>query len=208
MQCLHKELPNLPYGVLSDFRTERAAIVNHNLHSLSIHAESLIPGFLNHDDVQLFRLFIAQLEPLINQESDTNRVTEVNGTGQESSDACGNKGISENSPLEEANQLNITGNEDLRTDLAPTLTPRDVHETEGDAQNVETTVLDSNTVQSEEKQFKKRKRNIMNHTQITMMEQALQNEPDMQRKAALMQLWAEKLSLHGSEISASQLKNW
>lgn len=51
-------------------------------------------------------------------------------------------------------------------------------------------------MQSEEKQVKKRKRNIMNHVQITMMEQALQNEPEMQRKAALVQSWAEKISLH------------
>lgn len=36
----------------------------------------------------------------------------------------------------------------------------------------------------------------MNHVQITMMEQALQNEPEMQRKAALVQSWAEKISLH------------
>ncbi|KAJ0758462.1 putative nodulin homeobox protein [Helianthus annuus] len=205
MQCLQKELPNLPYGVSSDSRTERAAIINQNLRSLSIHAESLIPGFLNHDDVQLFRLFIAQLEPLLNQESDTNRVTEVNATGQESSE---NKGISDNTPLEEAKPVNITGSEDPRTDVAPTSTPRNFQVTEGDAQTSETIVLDSNTVQSEEKQLRKRKRDIMNHMQITMIEQALQNEPDMQRKAASIQSWAEKLSLHGSEISSSQLKNW
>ncbi|MFS8025995.1 putative nodulin homeobox protein [Helianthus anomalus] len=48
----------------------------------------------------------------------------------------------------------------------------------------------------------------MNHMQITMIEQALQNEPDMQRKVASIQSWAEKLSLHVSEISSSQLKNW
>ncbi|KAI3800970.1 hypothetical protein L1987_29070 [Smallanthus sonchifolius] len=204
MQCLRKEL----YGVSSDPGPERAAIVNQNLRSLFIHAESLIPGFLNQDDVQLFRLFITQLERLINQEFDINRFTEVNGTSQESPDACGNKGISDTSPLEEANQLNFTGNEDQRTDVAQTLTPRGVHESEGDAQNVETNVLDSNTMQSEEKQLRKRKRNIMNHMQITLIEQALQNEPDMQRKAASIQLWAEKLSLHGSEISSSQLKNW
>ncbi|KAL8236255.1 hypothetical protein R6Q59_017336 [Mikania micrantha] len=207
MQCLKKELLNLPYGVSSDSKTEIAAIVNQNLRSLNIHAESLIPGFLNQDDVQLFRLFIAQLEPLINQESDINRATEVNGAGQDS-EACGNKGISDNSPLEEANQLNLTGNEDHRTDVAQTITPRGVHESEGDAQIVETSVVDSNTMQSEEKQLRKRKRNIMNHMQITIIEQALQNEPDMQRKAASIQSWSEKLSLHGSEISSSQLKNW
>ncbi|KAJ0709140.1 putative nodulin homeobox protein [Helianthus annuus] len=91
-----------------------------------------------------------------------------------------------NTPLEEAKPVNITGSEDPRTDVAPTITPRFFQETEGDTQNLETAVvvLDSNTVQSEEKQLRKRKCNIMNHMQVTMIEQALQNEPDMQRKAA------------------------
>ena len=49
-------------------------------------------------------------------------------------------------------------------------------------------------VQCEEKQRKKRKRTIMNDKQITLMERALLDEPDMQRNAALIQLWADKLS--------------
>lgn len=213
LQCLQKELPNLPYGVSNDSRTDRAAVITQNLRSLLIHAESLIPGFLNQDDVQLFRLFIAQLEPLITQDSNTDRVTDANGKGQESPEAFGvganqNKGISDNLPVEELNQLNLKGNEDQRTDVAQTFAARGLHESDGDAQNVETNGLDSNTMQSEEKQLRKRKRNIMNHMQITMIEQALLNEPDMQRKAASIQLWAEKISLHGSEISSSQLKNW
>ncbi|KAM0040563.1 putative nodulin homeobox protein [Helianthus debilis subsp. tardiflorus] len=115
-----------------------------------------------------------------------------------------------NTPLEEAKPVKITGSEDPRTDVAPTVTPRFFQETEGDTQNLETAVvvLDSNTVQSEEKQLRKKKCNIMNHMQITMIEQALQNEADMQRKAASIRSWAEKLSLHGSELSSSQLKNW
>ncbi|KAJ0778763.1 putative nodulin homeobox protein [Helianthus annuus] len=173
LQCLQKELPNLPYGVPNDSRTERVANITQNLRSLFIHAESLVPGFLNQDDVQLFRLFIAQLEPLITQEFSIARVTEAN------------------SPLEESNQLNIYGPQ--------TFSGRGVHESDGDAQNVETNGL---------MQFRKRKRNIMNHLQISMIEQALQNEPDMQRKSASLQLWAEKISLHGSELSSSQLKNW
>ncbi|KAJ0815116.1 hypothetical protein HanPSC8_Chr17g0793801 [Helianthus annuus] len=74
-----------------------------------------------------------------------------------------------------AKLVNITGSEDPRTDVAPTVTPRFFQETEGDTQNLETAVvvLDSNTVQSEEKQLRKRKCNIMNHMQITMIEQAL-----------------------------------
>ncbi|XP_076889034.1 nodulin homeobox-like [Bidens hawaiensis] len=207
LQCLQKELPNLPYGVPDDSRTERAAIITQNLRSLFIHAESLIPAFLNQDDLELFRVFITQLEPLITQEFSIDRVTDANG-GQESPDACGNKGLYDNSPLEEANQLNIHGNENQRTDVPQIYNARGVHESDGDAQNVETNGLDPNTMRSDEKQFRKRKRNIMNHTQISMIEQALQNEPDMQRKSASVQFWAVKISLHGSEISASQLKNW
>nr|XP_043621676.1 nodulin homeobox [Erigeron canadensis] len=222
LQCFQKELSNLPYGVPNNSRAERAAIVTQNLRALFLHAESLIPGFLNQDDVQLFRLFIAQLEPVITQETSIDRAREINGGGQESPDASGkggnqNEGITDHSHLEEINQLNLNGNEDpanglpmhdQRTDVAQTV-PGGVLETNGDAQNGVTNGLDlTTTQQSEEKQLRKRKRNIMNHTQITMLEQALQNEPEMQRKAASVQLWAEKISLHGSEISFSQLKNW
>jgi hypothetical protein len=43
-------------------------------------------------------------------------------------------------------------------------------------------------------QRKKRKRTIMNAEQVTMIEKALLDEPDMQRNAALLQSWADKLS--------------
>ncbi|VVB07080.1 unnamed protein product [Arabis nemorensis] len=60
-----------------------------------------------------------------------------------------------------------------------------------------------------EKQRKKRKRSIMNDDQTGMIEKALAAEPDMQRNAASIQSWADKLSQEGSEvITASQLKNW
>ncbi|XP_020099850.1 nodulin homeobox isoform X3 [Ananas comosus] len=62
--------------------------------------------------------------------------------------------------------------------------------------------------QGEEKQPRKRKRNIMNDKQISAIEEALLEEPEMQRNAALLQSWADKLSSQGSEITASQLKNW
>lgn len=54
------------------------------------------------------------------------------------------------------------------------------------------------TVQCEEKQRRKRKRTIMNDQQIAMIERALLDEPEMQRHAALLQSWADKLSLHVS----------
>ncbi|KAA8549222.1 hypothetical protein F0562_000906 [Nyssa sinensis] len=64
------------------------------------------------------------------------------------------------------------------------------------------------TVQCEEKQRRKRKRSIMNAKQVTLIEKALLDEPDMQRNATSVQSWADKLSVHGSEVTTSQLKNW
>ena len=52
----------------------------------------------------------------------------------------------------------------------------------------------------EEKQPRKRKRTIMNDHQITLMEKALLDEPEMQRNAAALQSWADKLSLHVSKM--------
>ncbi|GJY50305.1 nodulin homeobox isoform X1 [Tanacetum coccineum] len=210
LHCFHKELLNVPYGVLNDVRAERAAVITQNLGSLLIHAASLTPEFLNQDDVQLFKLFIAQLEPLIAQESNIEPVIEADVKVQESPDAHDrdgdqNKGISIILPLEEVKTLTLNGNEgpsnglqihEQRTDAAQTYTVRAVHESEADAQNAETSGLDSNTMQSEDKLSRKRKRNIMNHIQISMIEQVLVTEPEMQRKAAMLQSWAEKLSLH------------
>ncbi|MCD9559493.1 hypothetical protein HAX54_017454 [Datura stramonium] len=62
--------------------------------------------------------------------------------------------------------------------------------------------------QHEEKQQRKRKRTIMNEKQISLIEKALMDEPDMQRNKALLEYWAEELSAHGSEVTKSQLKNW
>lgn len=56
------------------------------------------------------------------------------------------------------------------------------------------------TIQTEEKQRRKRKRTIMNDKQVRIMERALLDEPDMQRNTTSIQSWAEKLSLHVSEM--------
>ncbi|KAF7823558.1 nodulin homeobox isoform X1 [Senna tora] len=60
----------------------------------------------------------------------------------------------------------------------------------------------------ETKQRRKRKRTIMNDDQVAIIERVIVDEPEMQRNAPLLLLWAEKLSLHGSEVTPSQLKNW
>ncbi|KAK6940895.1 hypothetical protein RJ641_030426, partial [Dillenia turbinata] len=50
------------------------------------------------------------------------------------------------------------------------------------------------TAPTEDKQRRKRKRTIMNDKQITLIEKALLDEPDMQRNSALLQSWADKLN--------------
>ncbi|KAJ3681095.1 hypothetical protein LUZ60_015584 [Juncus effusus] len=59
-----------------------------------------------------------------------------------------------------------------------------------------------------QEQKKRRKRNIMNDTQIRIIERALLEEPEMQRNAGSLQAWADTLSTKGQEITSSQLKNW
>ncbi|XP_048442469.1 nodulin homeobox-like [Pyrus x bretschneideri] len=55
--------------------TSKAATVCRNLRSLISHAESLIPNFLNEEDVQLLRVFSKHLESLITSaEFEANRV--------------------------------------------------------------------------------------------------------------------------------------
>ena len=49
------------------------------------------------------------------------------------------------------------------------------------------------TVQTEEKQRRKRKRTIMNDEQVAIIEMALLDEPEMQRNTASIQSWADKL---------------
>lgn len=56
------------------------------------------------------------------------------------------------------------------------------------------------TTHAEEKQRRKRKRTIMNDEQIAMIEEALVDEPEMQRNAALIQSWADKLSSHVCQV--------
>lgn len=50
-------------------------------------------------------------------------------------------------------------------------------------------------------QRRKRKRTIMNDEQVKLIERALLDEPEMQRNAVALQLWADKLSLHVCKCS-------
>ncbi|MCD9559494.1 hypothetical protein HAX54_017455 [Datura stramonium] len=65
VQCLRTKVSETSEGFKSISDPQKEANVSRNLGSLLSHAESLIPTFLNEDDVQLLRVFITQLESLI-----------------------------------------------------------------------------------------------------------------------------------------------
>ncbi|XP_059625773.1 nodulin homeobox isoform X2 [Cornus florida] len=271
LKCLQKELPKRSDGFSFASEAEKAVVVSTNLRSLLSHAESLIPTFLNEEDVQLLRVFFRQLESLMTPaEYEVNRV-QVQSTGGCSSPLIRKvapdltnrisnlkEGMSENSAFQEVDQFYIRSNSIDQSDDIGRQDKRDnegdlgrgaargVREIDRDVQNGETSASDSSTtreknfidpmdnvefakssahikesgfggvqeeekvenIQCEEKQQRKRKRSLMTAEQITLIERALVDEPDMQRNAALIQSWSDKLSVNGPEISTSQLKNW
>ncbi|KAK8579057.1 hypothetical protein V6N12_069391 [Hibiscus sabdariffa] len=239
----------------------KAAAVCRNLRSLLSHAESLIPTFLNEDDLQLLRVFFDQLQTLItHSEYEENRVQEDRSVGGCSSPLLriespnlnsrnGNlkEEMSENSAFQEdhfyirnnhMDQVDGSTRQGMMDDKDNSVTPSGLKETDRDLQNAETSGSDTNstkeknavdkliehhrestnadvredekaeTVQTEEKHRRKRKRTIMNDEQVAIIERALLDEPEMQRNTALIQSWADKLSHHGSEVTCSQLRNW
>ncbi|KAK8644053.1 hypothetical protein V6N13_013326 [Hibiscus sabdariffa] len=241
--------------------SQKAAAVCRNLRSLLSHAESLIPTFLNEDDLQLLRVFFDQLQTLItHSEFEENRVQEDRSVGGCSSplqrlepsnlnNRNGNlkEEMSENSAFQEGHfyvrnnhmdQVDGLTRQDMLDDKDKSVTPSGLKETDRDMQNAETsgsdtsstkgkTVVDklvernrestnadvredekAETVQTEEKHRRKRKRTIMNDEQVAIIERALLDEPEMQRNTTLIQSWADKLCHHGSEVTCSQLRNW
>ncbi|KAL7598262.1 hypothetical protein Lser_V15G27337 [Lactuca serriola] len=193
-QCLQKERSNLPDGVAHGGGAKTAAA---NLNSLLVHAGSLtISRYLNEDDVKRLRLFVMQLEELIRrQESNIHQVKEVHNRRipqRSTRDGCKRnkgRGVDESESERDATNIEIIGSYLSNLQL------------KNRTNNVEEESFRS-------LQLKKRKRNIMNDVQISMIENALCDEPNMQRRTASVQLWADKLSRHGSEITYSQLKNW
>ncbi|KAL4610401.1 hypothetical protein ACB092_08G047600 [Castanea dentata] len=292
LECLQMDLSkSLPeFSINSD--APKATTVCRNLRSLLSHAESLIPNFLNEEDVQLLRVFFDQLQSLITSgELGENRAQdnkfeestswdkfsklnlsenhqEAQSTGGYSSPLLrkdhpiSNKRrgtlkeeMSENSAFQEVEQIyvksdHIDQGDDVNRGENRGLSGRGASGGLGgintDVQNVETSGSDTSSSrgknavhqmengefsksnkhmkesgfggnpedekvtmdQCEEKQRKKRKRTIMNDNQVMLIERALLDEPDMQRNATSIQSWADKLSLHGSEVTPSQLKNW
>ncbi|XP_062171969.1 nodulin homeobox isoform X3 [Alnus glutinosa] len=292
LECLQIDLSKSLPGFSISPDAPKAATVCRNLRSLLSHAESLIPNFLNEEDVQLLRVFFNQLQSVITSgELEENRDQDNKFEESTSWDKFSKFNISENhqstggfsSPLprkepprsnnrrsnlkeemsensafqevehfyvksDHKDQGDYVMRQDRREDkgISGKCVSGGLREVDRDVQNVETSGSDTSSsrgknatdqkengefskfnkqikesgfggkpedekvriVQCEEKQRKKRKRTIMNDKQITLMERALLDEPDMQRNAASIQLWADKLSLYGSEVTSSQLKNW
>ncbi|EOY11983.1 Sequence-specific DNA binding,sequence-specific DNA binding transcription factors, putative isoform 3 [Theobroma cacao] len=260
--CLRNDPSKLLPSFIFVSGPQKAAAIYRNLRSLLSHAESLIPTFLNEDDLQLLRVFFDQLQSLINPaEFEENRVQEDRSLGGCSSPLLrteppnrnnrnGNlkEEMSENSAFQEEEQCYVRSNhmdqadditrQDMMDDKDKSVTPIGLKEIDRDVQNVETSGSDTSstkgknavdklverlrdstpagvredekveTVQTEEKQRRKRKRTIMNDEQVTIIERALLDEPEMQRNTASIQSWADKLCHHGSEVTCSQLRNW
>ncbi|XWS09643.1 hypothetical protein CRYUN_Cryun39dG0007200 [Craigia yunnanensis] len=262
LRCLRTEPSKLLPGFAFISGPQKAAAIKRNMRSLLSHAESLIPTFLNEDDLQLLRVFFDQLQSLINPaEFEENQVQEDRSLGgclspllrREPPNLNNRNGnlkeeMSENSAFQEEELFNVRSNhmdqadditrQDMMDDKDKSVAPSDLKEIDRDVQNVETSGSDTSstkgknvidklverlrenthagvredekveTVKTEEKQRRKRKRTIMNDEQVTIIERALLDEPEMQRNTASIQSWADKLSHDGSEVTCSQLRNW
>ncbi|XVE80563.1 hypothetical protein DITRI_Ditri14bG0150200 [Diplodiscus trichospermus] len=221
--CLEMDPSKLLLGFAFVSGPQKAATIHRNLRSLLSHAESLIPTFLNEDDLQLLRVFFDQLQSLIKpSELEENQVQEE-------------QFYVRSNHMDQADDIT---RQDMMDDKDKSVTPSGLKEIDRDVQNVETSGSDTSstkgknatdklaerlresthagvqedekvkTVQTEEKQRRKRKRTIMNDEQVAIIERALLDEPEMQRNTAAIQSWADKLCHHGSEVTCSQLRNW
>lgn len=232
----------------------KTAAVSRNIRSLVCHAESLLPTYLNRDDMTLIRMFSDDFHSLINpDEFEENDVQEAESLGgwssptprRESLNLSSRNGslkdeISENRALEGENRLFRRNNHiDQGDDVMEQDTVEDKHkcgtttigsrEMARDVVEIETSGSDSSPTRVEnssdpmmnkhikdtmleggkveERQWRKR-RSVMNDTQVRIMERALLSEPEMQRNSNSIQSWADELSRHGSEVTCSQLRNW
>uniref|UniRef100_A0A7N0ZQM5 Homeobox domain-containing protein n=1 Tax=Kalanchoe fedtschenkoi TaxID=63787 RepID=A0A7N0ZQM5_KALFE len=250
-ECSFKDLPKA-----SQAYAQKAGTVHKNLRSLLAHAESLVPSFVNEDDIQLFRAFFDQLQTLNPPHEFEARPAEskfdsisswdkfpkldINGHFQSNGNQVllarehengvdsRKEQVSENAATRAENNQNFL----MEVDICPQndeSSESDSYNTRGKncidqsdnnefphaservAESGSTGLQDNDylrTLRSEENRPRKRKRSVMNEKQISVIEKALLEEPDMQRKAASIQSWADKLCSYGSEVTSSQLKNW
>ncbi|XP_042035008.1 nodulin homeobox-like isoform X6 [Salvia splendens] len=262
IQFIQKDYQKMSDGSLSTSEADKVSTVSKNLCSLLSHAESLVPEFLNEDDVQLLRLFISQFESRIVRAASEDHLVhdEKNAMvyslplhkeispGHENNVVNMGQGTLDLG-FREVDQFDATRNGDeqffdrknsgmMEQDKSngPSVNSRD---NEKDARAFDTSGSDSSPtrgkthfdqmgvdrikqhsfdetaeeekidpIHSEEKQQRKRKRTVMNDKQIALIESALIDEPDMHRNAPVLRLWADKLSIHGAEVTTSRLKNW
>uniref|UniRef100_A0A803MWU1 Nodulin homeobox homeobox-like domain-containing protein n=1 Tax=Chenopodium quinoa TaxID=63459 RepID=A0A803MWU1_CHEQI len=217
---------------------QKAATICKNLCSLLSHAESLVPTFLNEEDVQLLRLFFFRLQSLIGLVD-----YEVNiGLSRHSKLREGNSvfpGVDDSCIInvEDITEADDGAKHDQKTSKGKAIKAlaECIVETEKEIYNVETSSgSDSSTtrgqnpnekvgddeytspnehlhrnegggvqqdervesVHGEESQVRKRKRNLMNNIQLSLIERVLQDEPDIHKNIASLQSWANILSSH------------
>ncbi|XP_019436230.1 PREDICTED: nodulin homeobox [Lupinus angustifolius] len=257
MECLQMDLSSLLPGCsFAPDDAPKAATASKNLCSLLSHAESLIPNFLNAEDIQILRVFCGELQSLCTTGFVEKHAQEAQSAGKCSSpltrkeptslikkDGNLKEGMSENSAFPDTNQGNDLNRKNQVEDkgVSSKTVSGGARDMDKDAQNIETSGSDTSSAKGknvmdhtdngelsksnellkkarveenpddekvETVQRRKRKRNIMNDKQVSLIETALLDEPDMHRNSASLQSWADKLSSHGSEVTPSQLKNW
>ncbi|PWA96972.1 Homeodomain-containing protein [Artemisia annua] len=207
-QILQMEHPNLTNGAACS-SGERAAVTFKNLHSFLAHAGSLVPEYNLQVDVNHLRLFIKKLEALVApQVSHSRHVKEVYETSE----------CPLHSPMVKTHSLFVSDNVDDHSEDAVmedhTETQHNgtlvtIPQQDGSSMGVRNSFGRMATAEvdpQEEKQPKKRKNRLMNDIQVAMIRNALKD--DMHWDAKTRELWAVKLSAHGSEITSKQLDNW
>ncbi|KZV54339.1 hypothetical protein F511_03594 [Dorcoceras hygrometricum] len=216
VQFFQTESQNLSDGSSFAFDAEKT-LPSRRTCSLLSHAESLVPGkvSLNHDNGS------SNMNECMekNMTIETDHV-DFKGNGNDQSitgeRTCGimelgkPSGTSVN--LGEVERDNRTV-ETSGSDSSPTrgknqIDHMDVDHIKGGAYGETQEDQKVEALHSDEKQQRKRKRTVMNEKQISLIESAIVDEPDMHRNSVSLQLWAEKLSYHGAEVTSSRLKNW
>ncbi|XP_019711197.1 nodulin homeobox isoform X2 [Elaeis guineensis] len=206
---------------------QKATTICKNLSSLAEYARSLTPNLLNDEDVHLLSGFSDQLKKLAEPQIGNNLVqallvkdegTSDNKDGYPMHQDTQNNGRTapslprklDASAQDEALIFNTNDVDAKGRTLEGSLQEMDQLKVASDpTENFETREHakesglqeddKAESAQGEEKQPRKRKRNIMNERQIFLIEKALLEEPEMQRNAASLQSWADKLSCQAEQ---------
>ncbi|KAB1203021.1 hypothetical protein CJ030_MR8G017923 [Morella rubra] len=230
LECLHMDLSTSLPGFSFTSDAPKAANICRNMRSLLSHAESLIPNFLNEEDIQLLRRGKLKKEMFVDsafQEMDqfhvkSERADHVDGKkkqdrrreGKGIFGMRGSGGLREtdrdvrNVETSGSDASSIKGKNSVDQMCNPNFLKKSDEQINESVFGGDTEDKQVETFECEEKRQRKRKRSLMNDKQISMIERALLDEPDMQRHAASLQSWAHILSIHGSKVTSAQLKNW